>query len=185
MEDYKIVELYFVRSEEAIVQTDVKYGGLCRHIAGNILRSAQDCEECVNDTWLSAWNRIPPEKPQRLSAYVGRIARNLALKRYAYLSAEKRCEEAVCSLTELEDCISGRDSVEDELECRRIESAISDFLWRQEESARAVFIRRYWYFDSIDDICRRTGYSGSKVTSILFRMRRKLRVYLKDEGVEL
>ena len=89
MEDYKIVELYFVRSEEAIVQTDVKYGGLCRHIAGNILRSAQDCEECVNDTWLSAWNRIPPEKPQRLSAYVGRIARNLALKRYAYLSAEK------------------------------------------------------------------------------------------------
>lgn len=93
----------------------------------------QDCEECVNDTWLSAWNRIPPEKPQRLSAYVGRIARNLALKRYAYLSAEKRCEEAVCSLTELEDCISGRDSVEDELECRRIESAISDFLWRQED----------------------------------------------------
>ena len=149
MEDYKIVELYFVRSEEAIVQTDVKYGGLCRHIAGNILRSAQDCEECGNDTWLSAWNRIPPEKPQRLSAYVGRIARNLALKRYAYLSAEKR------------------------------------FLWRQEESARAVFIRRYWYFDSIDDICRRTGYSGSKVTSILFRMRRKLRAYLKDEGVEL
>ena len=185
MEDYKIIELYFVRSEEAIVQTDVKYGRLCRHIAGNILSSAEDSEECVNDTYLGAWNKIPPEKPQRLSAYIGRITRNLALKRHSYLSAEKRCREAVNSLTELGDCISGRDSVEDELEFRRTERVISDFLWQQSEEMRGIFIRRYWYFDSIEDICQRTGHSRSKVTSILFRMRRRLREYLKAQDVEL
>lgn len=185
MEDNKILQLYFERSEEAIVQTDAKYGRMCRHIAGNILRSTEDSEECVNDTWLGAWNRIPPEKPQRFSAYIGRITRNLALKRYAYLSADKRCAEAVYSLSELGDCVSGADSVEDELSCRAVERAISDFLWQQDRVMRVIFVRRYWYFDSIDDICRRTGYSQSKVTSILFRMRKNLREYLEGEGVKV
>ena len=101
------------------------------------------------------------------------------------MSADKRCTEAVYSLSELGDCVSGADSVEDELSCRAAERAISDFLWQQDRVMRVIFVRRYWYFDSIDDICRRTGYSQSKVTSILFRMRKNLREYLEGEGVKV
>lgn len=185
MEDYEIIELYFDRSEEAIVQTAVKYGKLCRYVTVNILSSREDCEECVNDTYLGAWNAIPPQKPSRFSSFIGKIARNLALKRYEYVSAEKRNPEAVCSLDELSECVSGRDYVESELENRRIEEAISDFLWKQKEEVRVIFIRRYWYFEPIDSISRRSGYSRSKVTSILFRTRQRLREHLEREGIEI
>ena len=185
MEDSKIVELFLARSEEAIRETDVKYGGLCRYIAGNILRSAEDSEECVNDTYWGAWNAIPPQKPSRFSAFLGKITRNLALKRYEYTTAAKRNPEAACSLTELDECVSGRESVENELENRRIERAISDFLWQQEPVKRNVFIRRYWYFEPVADIGRRYGFSQSKAASMLYQTRRKLRDYLESEGIEL
>ena len=116
---------------------------------------------------------------------MGRIARNLALKRFDYLTAAKRNAETICSLEELGDCVSGRDSVEDELENQRIEETIDMFLWSLEEEKRNIFIRRYWYFDSIDNICRRTGYSQSKVKSMLYQTRRKLRNYLESEEIEL
>lgn len=185
MEDRQIIQLYWERTEEAIRETAEKYGRLCRYIAQNILSSPEDSEECVNDTWLGLWNAIPPQRPRRFSAFVGRVARNQALKRFDYLAAAKRNIEAVCSLEELGDCVSGQASVEDELENQRVEEAINDFLWSLGEEKRAVFIRRYWYFDSMEAICRRTGFSQSKVKSMLYHTRQKLRDYLESEGIEL
>lgn len=185
MEDNRIVELYWERNEQAIKETSLKYGGLCTHIAQNILSSYEDSEECVNDTFFAVWNAIPDERPNRFSAFVSRITRNLALKKFEYLSAAKRNPIAVASFEELGDCVSGTDSVESEAECRRIESIIDKFLWQQGEEKRNVFIRRYWYFDSIENICHSTGFSQSKIKSMLYEMRRKLRAYLENEGVEV
>jgi RNA polymerase sigma-70 factor (ECF subfamily) len=151
----------------------------------NILRSNEDSEECVNDTYLGAWNAIPPQKPNKFSAFISRITRNLALKKYEYVSAAKRNPEAVISLTELEECVSGQDFVETELENKRIEKAISNFLWQQDFEKRIVFIRRYWYFEPIDDICKHCGFSQSKVTSMLYHTRNKLKEYLESEGIVL
>ncbi len=185
MEDREIIDLYWARDEAAIRETDLKYGRLCTCIAGNILSNKEDCEECVNDTYFAVWNAIPDKRPNKFLAYIGKITRNLALKKYEYAAAAKRNPSAVTSLEELGDCVSGRDSVESEVENRRIESAIDDFLWQQDERKRNIFIRRYWYFESIEGICQRTGFSQSKVKSMLFEMRRKLRVYLEGEGIQV
>ena len=185
MDDSKIVDLYFERSESAIVETDKKYGRLCRHIAMNILGNTDDSNECVNDTYLGAWNTIPPEKPNKFSAFIGRITRNLALKRYEYLSAAKRNPEAIMSLSELDDIVSGRKNVEDEVENKRIEQVISGFLRQQDKDKRTVFIRRYWYFESIDRISKRYSFSHSKVTSMLYNTRQNLKKYLESEGIEI
>ena len=185
MEDKKIIDLYWARIEDAIRATSEKYGRLCHYVAGNILASREDCEECVNDTYLGLWNAIPPERPARFSVFVSRITRNLALKKYDYLSAAKRNPESVCSLEELGDCVSGTDTVESEVEDQRIESAIDDFLWKQSEEKRHVFILRYWYFASIQDISRRTGFSQSKVKSMLYHLRQDLRNHLEKEEIDL
>lgn len=185
MDDIRIVELYWERKEEAIKETSLKYGGLCTHIARNILSSYEDSEECVNDTYFAVWNAIPNERPNRFSAFVSRITRNLALKKYEYISAAKRNPTAITSLEELGDCVSGRESLESEVESRRIENTIDKFLWRQGEEKRNIFIRRYWYFDSIESICGSTGFTQSKVKSMLYEMRQKLRKYLESEGIEV
>lgn len=185
MDDDKIVELYWERKEEAIKETSIKYGGLCTHIAKNILSSREDSEECVNDTYFAVWNAIPNERPSRFSAFISRITRNLALKKYEYISAAKRNPTAITSLEELGDCVSGTESLESEVESRRIVITIDKFLWRQGEEKRNIFIRRYWYFDSIENICERTGFTQSKVKSMLYEMRQKLRKYLESEGIEV
>lgn len=185
MEDRKIIALYWARIEDAICETASKYGKLCHYIANNILSSHQDSEECVNDTYLGLWNAIPPQRPNHFSVYVSRITRNLSLKRYEYITAEKRNPNAVCSFEELSECVSGRDCVETELENRRIEHLIDAFLWKQGEEKRNIFIRRYWYFESIESLCRRTGYSRSKVKSMLFHLRQGLKAFLEREGVAL
>lgn len=185
MDDKQIIDLFFARAEEAISEVSAKYGRLCRCIADNILSSREDSEECVNDTWFGLWRAIPPQRPGKLSVFAGRVTRNLALKKYEYLSAAKRTAEAVCSLEELGECVSGGNYVENELENRRIEAAIDDFLWSQGEEKRSVFLLRYWYFDSIDTICQKTGYSRSKVKSMLFQLRQKLRAYLEKEGITI
>lgn len=185
MDDNKIVELYWERREEAIKETALKYGRLCTHIAKNILLSCEDSEECVNDTYFAVWNAIPNERPNRFSAFISRITRNLALKKYEYISAAKRNPIAITSLEELGDCVSGTESPESEIESRRIEITIDKFLWRQSEEKRTVFIRRYWYFDSIENICENTGFTQSKVKSMLYEMRRKLRKYLESEDIEV
>ena len=185
MDDEAIIGLYWARSEQAIARTQEKYGAWCAGIARGILKNGADSEECVNDTWLGLWNAIPPQRPNHFSAFIGKIVRNLALKRFDYLTAAKRSRETVCSLEELGDCVSGKPSVEDELENQRVEEAIDRFLWTLGETKRTVFIRRYWYFDSISSICRRTGFSQSKVKSMLYHTRQKLRDYLESEGIEL
>lgn len=185
LDDNKIVELYWERREEAIKETALKYGRLCTHIAKNILLSCEDSEECVNDTYFAVWNAIPNERPNRFSAFISRITRNLALKKYEYISAAKRNPIAITSLEELGDCVSGTESPESEIESRRIEITIDKFLWRQSEEKRTVFIRRYWYFDSIENICENTGFTQSKVKSMLYEMRRKLRKYLESEDIEV
>lgn len=185
MEDEKIIQLYWNRNHDAITETASKYGKLCFRIAHNILGNYEDSEECVNDTYLGVWNAIPRKWPTRFSAFISKITRNLALKKFAYISAEKRNPQMVCSFEELSDCVSGKEYVETELENRRIERAVNAFLWHQPKEKRSVFILRYWYFDSLDEICRRTGYSQSKVKSMLFHMRKKLREYLEKEGIEV
>lgn len=185
MDDDGIIELYWERKENAIKETALKYGKLCTYIAKNILSSYEDSEECVNDTYFAVWNVIPKERPNRFSAFISRITRNLALKKYEYISAAKRNPAAITSLEELEDCISGVDSVESEVEKRRIESTIDKFLWRQSEEKRNIFIRRYWYFDSIENICKSTGFTQSKIKSMLYQMRKELRKYLESEGIEV
>ncbi len=185
MDDKALIDLYWAREEAAITETASKYGKLCACIAHNILRDPEDCEECVNDTYFSVWNAIPTQRPARFSAFIGRITRNLALKRWEYLSAAKRNAAAVMSLDELSDCVSGAPGVENELENRRIEHAIEAFLWAQDAEKRNIFIRRYWYFDSIQTICKQTGFGESRVKSILSRMRQRLREYLESEGIEL
>lgn len=185
MNDHKIIELYWKREETAIKETSLKYGGLCTHIAQNILSNYEDSEECVNDTYLAVWNAIPDERPKIFSAFISRITRNLALKKYEYVSAAKRNPSAMASFEELGDCVSDIGSVESEMESRNIEAAIDKFLWMQGEAKRNVFIRRYWYFDSMENISQSTGFSQSKVKSMLYEMRRKLRMYLESEGIEV
>ena len=185
MDDREIIQLYWNRNEEAIRETSLKYGRLCSLIANNILKNREDSEEVVNDTYLALWNSIPPKNPDRFSAFTSRITRNLALRKYEYNSAAKRNPEAVYALEELKDCISGKDSLENELENKRIETAISEFLWEQDEEKRNIFVLRYWYFESVRSISIRTGYSEGKIKSILFRLRKKLREYLRGEDIEL
>jgi len=185
MEDQQIVDLYLLRSERAITETDTKYGRLCRKLAMNILSNPQDAEECVNDTYLGAWNAIPPQHPISLCAFLSRIARNLSLKKYEYLSAERRNPETAVSLSEMEDCVSGSDMVEEEAENGRTEKAISDFLRVLDDESRNVFLRRYWYFDSIAAIAQRFHISESKAASMLFRIRKKLKAHLQKEGIGL
>ena len=184
-EDQEIVELYWRRDESAIRETDIKYGRLCHYIAYHILSSDQDCEECVSDTYFAVWNAIPPKRPERFPAYLGRITRNLALNRFDYLTAEKRNVHVICSLEELEECVSGGESLDSELTRRQTELAISDFLWKQEEEKRNIFIRRYWYLTPVKELARTYRMSEGKVASMLFRMRRELKEHLEKEGIVL
>ena len=185
MNDQELIDLYWARNEQAIRETGVKYGRLCASIARNILKNAQDCEECINDTYFALWNAIPAQRPSRFSVFIGRITRNLALKRFTYLSAAKRNPNAVLSLEELGDCVSGRDTVESEVEHRRVEQAIDAFLWAQSPEKRTIFIRRYWYFDSIPAIASRFGRTENHVSVILNRLRFSLHKYLTGRGFEL
>ena len=185
MEDEKIIELYWQRDERAIGESRSKYGSLCRSVAGNILADRSDCEECLSDTWLGAWNAMPPARPARLGAFLAKITRNLALKKAEYLNAAKRRSSLNESLEELSECVESDTTVETEAERRRIEGAINSFLGHLTAEKRKVFVWRYWYFYSVEEICRRTGYSTSKVKSMLFRLRGELRDYLEKEGIEI
>lgn len=185
MEDAEIVALYMARDERAVAETDGKYGPLCRRVAGNILRVPEDREEAVQDAYMGVWNAIPPASPRSLRAFVCALTRRAALKLYDRLSATRRGGAVTQSLDELSECVSGQSTPESELENRRTERVISDFLAAQSPEKRYVFLRRYWYFDSVDAICRRTGYSVSKVTNMLYHLRKKLRETLEKEDIPL
>lgn len=182
MDDDLIIELYWNHSEDAIKETVKKYGKLCQYVASNILKDKSDIEECVNDTLFALWNAIPPAKPEKFSSFLCRITRNLALKKYQYIHAKKRNPKVLISLNELEEYTPDiKLELYDDIQ---ISQCINDFLYSIDLDSRNVFIRRYWYFDSIHDIMKHYNMSKSKVESMLFRTRNKLREYLMKEGFD-
>lgn len=182
MEDPRIVALFFDRSEQAIVETDKKYGGYCYAIAYNILASPEDSEESVSDTYLTAWNTIPPRKPNALSAFLGKITRHISIDRWRRLSAQKRGgKEMILALDELGECVDTQ-GLEATISQRELARTLNSFLTNLPETERNVFLCRYWYLDSIEAIVKITGFSQSKVTSMLHRTRGKLRKKLSQEG---
>ncbi len=186
MEDRRIVELYLARSEEAIAETDRKYGKYCSYIAFSILSSRQDAEECVNDTYMRAWNAIPPHKPVQLSTFLGKITRNLALNRYKSLHAQKRGKDQVdVALSELEECIGGTSKVETRADELVVVEVMNRFLAGQPKLNRVVFVKRYWYLSSIKEIADELGMNENRITSMLFRMRKELKKCLESEGIAL
>ena len=184
MEDHEIVALYFARSERAITETARKFGAYCRNIAWNILASRRDAEECENDTWLAAWNTMPPQRPARLAPYLGRITRNLALDRYDRLHARKRGGVDLV-LEELSDALPAAGAVSDRMDAAETARLISEFLRGLPPEPRLIFLHRYWYCDPTRAIARRCGVSEGKVRVILHRTRQKLRVYLEERGVRV
>ena len=184
MDDLKIIELYFERDEQAIKETDKKYGKLCHSIAYNILKNNEDSEECVNDTYVGVWNAVPPTRPNNFMAFVCRIARNLSLKRLEFMKREKRSSDVLISIEELEAILPDEryaPNITDE----EIGKLISKFLRSQKNDVRNVFIRKYYLFDSIGEIAERYSFTESKVKNMLFYTRNKLREYLIKEGVEI
>lgn len=184
MEDIKIIELYFERDERAITETDSKYGKLCKKIAYNILNNLEDSEECVNDTYIGVWNAIPPTRPINFMSFVCKIARNLSLKRLEFMKREKRSAGVVLSLEELASVLPDErfaPNVTDD----DIGRLISRFLRSQKEDVRNVFVRRYFFFDSVKEIAEQYSFTESKVKNMLFYTRNKLKDYLIEEGVEI
>ncbi len=180
MEEREIIALFLARNEQALSETETKYRAYCGSIAMNILANREDAEECVNDTWLRAWQSIPPTIPQSLRAFLGRITRNLALDRYKARHAEKRRGgEFAMSLEELGECVG----TEDPQDTTALGESISRFLRGQPREARRIFVCRYFYLDTIGEIAARFGMSESKVKSLLFRMRQRLRIHLEKEGI--
>lgn len=179
MEDFQIIALYHARDSAAVRETDAKYGRLCYTVADDILHCKEDNEECVNDTYLTAWNTIPPENPEYLSAYLCRLTRNLSLKKYEYLHAKKRNTSLDVSLTELADMVPDDDDVFRAVENEELGKEISRFLRSLPSTERNVFIRKYVIFQSVKSIAVDFSFSQSKVKSILARTRAKLADHLK------
>ena len=184
MEDHQIVALYWARSETAIAETEIKYGRYCRYIADNILHSEQDTEECVNDTYQKAWETIPPKKPELLSAYLGKLTRNLAINRSLHENAQKRKPGLTVILEEAEECIPdpSQADITDELHLRQ---AINTFVASLPKETRIVFVRRYWYMSSVRDIAADLGMTQSNVKVMLMRTRKKFKEYLEREGISV
>ena len=182
MEDIHIINLFLERSEDAIRQVEVKYEKFCFKIAWNILYNTEDSEECVNDTWLITWNKIPPKTPTKLSAFLGKITRNLALDNFRKKNASKRADTHmmdICGEVEkLENTI--KDYVEEDIKKKEILNILEKFLSDLKAGDRDIFVRRYWYMDNIKDIAKRHGCSETKIKSSLFRSRNKLWEEVKE-----
>ena len=186
MEDREIVDLFWKRSEQALEESSRKYGSYCQTIAGHILDSREDAEECVNDTWLHAWNAIPPHRPERLSVFLGRITRNLAINLREKLRAAKRGGGVTdAALDELAECIPSGRLVEDEVESKELSELINRFLDHLARQKRIIFVRRYWYLSSVKEIADSLKIGESKVKMTLLRTRNELRDYLSENGVYL
>ena len=183
MTDSEIIELYWDRDDQAVIQTQTKYGGYCRSIAWNILKNRQDTEECVNDTWLRAWNAMPPQKPAILSVFLGTITRNLSLDRWRNATAKKRgAGQLQRAFDELEHCVSAGVSLEDRITQTDLSRLLDRFLQSLNQKDRCVFVRRYWYTDPIYDIAYRYRMTESAVKVSLHRTRNKLKSLLEQEG---
>lgn len=184
MEDGKIIQLYWDREEQAIRETEIKYGGRLGAIAYRIMNTHEDAQECVSDTYLTAWNTIPPQRPEYLFAYLAKICRNLCFGRLDWLNAAKRKAEVVSLTREMELCIPDR-RLEDKIEGQELGEALNRFLGTISRENRMIFLRRYWFADSIEEIAARYDMSLSKVKTSLHRTRNKLSAFLAKEGIAL
>lgn len=185
MEDSKIVELFYERSEQAIIELSRKYEKLCKKIAKNILGNNLDAEECVNDAYLGVWNTIPPQNPNPLITYVCKIVRNTAVKKYHNKTAIKRNTSYDVSLDELENCFCELNTAEDEYSLKLLSEEIDKFLDTLDRENRVIFVRRYWYADSITDIAGKVSMSSHNVTARLYRIRENLKKHLKKAGYSI
>lgn len=181
MTDKEIIALYFKRSENAIEQTDVKYGKLCHSISINILNDTRDSEECVNDTYLTLWNKIPPKEPNPFKAYICRIIKNLSLKKYEFNHAKKRNSEYEASLDELEECVSDGTEASESVEFKELQMAIDMFLSELPEKKRILFLRRYWFLQPVKEIAKDYGITEKTASMRLSRLREKLQRYLQEK----
>lgn len=185
MDDKKIIDLYWQRNETAIDETAAKYGPYCHSIAYNILDNNADAEESVNDTYLAAWSGMPPHRPSILSTFLGKITRRISIDRWRRRSAEKRGGgQITVVLDELEECIADEKSVEQEVEAKLLADVINSFVKALPDTEQQVFLCRYWYMDSVESIANEFGFSQSKVKSMLYRTREKLRTRLIKEGLQ-
>ncbi len=183
MDDREIVELYFERSEDAISETDKKYGRYCKSIAENILHSAESAEECVSDAYMSAWSSIPPTRPWRLRAYLARLTRNNALNRYARERAQKRNAGVEAVLDEIEELIAAPDG--DPVDLIAIRDGLNEFLASLPRRTRIIFVKRYWYLASIREIADEIGVSETSVKVSLYRTRGDLKQFLEKKGITI
>ena len=183
IEDEKIVELFFRRSELAIRELDNKYGKVCHKLSYNIVNNRQDAEECVNDAYLGAWNAIPPEKPDPLLTYLCKIVRNISLKMYYRKKAAKRSSTYTIAMEEIEACIADPNTVEAEIEARELARIIESFLDTLTVENRVIFMRRYWFSDGCKDIAEFVGLSEKNISVRLTRIRQKMKSYLAEREV--
>ena len=183
MEDSQIVNLFWARNPEAIPAATEKYGDYCAAVARNILHDPEDEEECLNDTWLHAWNAMPPHRPQVLRTFLGKLTRNLSLNRLAQRNAQKRGGGTVWE--ELNELVSGREEPMDAVFTRDLAAAIDGFLSTLSREQRSLFLRRYWYYDSVTELAKRFGMSENRASVTLHRLREKLKAYLTERGYDL
>ena len=185
MEDTAIIDLYWSLDEDALTQTDRKYGPMCRTIALHILSDRQDSEECVNDTWHRAWNTMPPQRPDSLRAYLGRIVRNLSISRLRQRTAQKRGGGTSVLFSELEDCLPSPLQTEQELNTKELAAAISRWLRTLDSDDRVLFVRRYWYGDPLHTLAEQWGLGPNPMAKRMFKLRRSLKQALEKEGFEV
>ena len=183
IDDEKIIDLFFERSEQGIRELDNKYGAVCHNLSYNIVNNRQDAEECVNDAYLGAWNAIPPARPNPLLSYIVKIVRNISLKIYWRKEAAKRSSHYTIALEEIEACIADQKTVEDEIEARELARIIEDFLDTLTVENRVIFMRRYWFSDSYKDIAELVGLSEKNISVRLTRIREKMKQYLIEREV--
>ena len=183
IDDEKIIDLFFERSEQGIRELDIKYGKICHNLSYNIVNNRQDAEECVNDAYLGAWNAIPPVRPNPLLSYIVKIVRNISLKTYWRKEAAKRSSRYTIALEELETCIADQKTVEDEIEAKELARIIEEFLDTPTLENRVIFMRRYWFADSCKDIAGLMGLSEKSISVRLTRIREKMKQYLIEREV--
>lgn len=185
MEDQDILALFLERSDRALAELEKKYGARCAAVARNVLRDPLDAEECVNDAYLAAWNTIPPQRPEALGAYVCRLVRNRAVTRYHANTAQKRNSFYDAALDELAESLASRETVDSALAAERLPALLDAFLDTLRAEERVLFVRRYWYADSLEDAAARVGITRAHAAVRLSRTRAKLRDYLRKEGYAL
>lgn len=183
MEDSRIIQLFFQRDEEAIEEVSRKYSAYCSKIVWNVLYNKEDCDECLNDAWFTLWSRIPPDRPKCLSAFTGKIARGLAIDRYRRKNAAKRMDTHMIFIEEEVAELCGEYSMEKEIDSYQIREILNDFLGTLSRKDRDIFVRRYWYMDSIREIAQRHQVTETNVKSNLYRSRKKLMKIMNKEGI--